>query len=255
GAGQLGLGDTEDYALPQRYDDSSNAINDQIVAESVISGGCHSAGKTAGAETLFVWGDNEKGQLGVDPSSSGKCEATRPAQNSIAVPGLSRTTRVRHVACGWSHTVAVYRDRGAKSEELQQEDIVVSWGAHEHHQLGRAVEARKQPFTPTPVEFSIARGKLRVHSIACGWKHSLLATETGEVYVWGSGRNGELGLGDAVLTAQRPTLVDAFRNEDTEKGAVTINRVLCGWQHSVFHASNGEVFTSIVTGNSVECQQ
>lgn len=81
--------------------------------------------------------------------------------------------------------------------------------------------------------------KLRVGSVACGWKHSLLATETGEVYAWGSGRNGELGLGDAVLTADRPALVDAFRT-----GANTnVKRVLCGWQHSVFHSSSGEVFT------------
>ncbi|KAF1334094.1 Regulator of chromosome condensation, partial [Globisporangium splendens] len=242
GAGQLGLGDTEDYALPQRYDDSSNATNAQIGAETVRSGGCHSAGKNADSDTLFVWGDNEKGQLGVDPSSSGKREVTRPVDNPIVVLGLSSAARVRRVACGWSHTVAIYRDLGAKSEESQQEDVIVTWGAHEHHQLGRAVESRQQAFTPTPIEFPVVHGKLRVHSIACGWKHSLLATEVGEVYAWGSGRNGELGLGDALLTAQHPTLVNAFRNEDAEKGATKIKRVLCGWQHSVFHASNGEVF-------------
>ena len=36
----------------------------------------------------------------------------------------------------------------------------------------------------------------KVVSIACGAEHSLVCTEEGQVYSWGWGRYGNLGLGD-----------------------------------------------------------
>lgn len=36
-----------------------------------------------------------------------------------------------------------------------------------------------------------------VRAVACGGEHSLAATETGELYTWGWGRYGNLGLGRA----------------------------------------------------------
>lgn len=149
------------------------------------------------------------------------------------------------MACGWSHTIAVctQQQHGGDDGEVQagEGDRVFSWGASGHFQLGRPTSSREQAFTPTVIpEFRVS-GRLCVKSIACGWKHSLLATEGGEVFAWGSGRNGELGLGDAVLAADRPTKVNTFQ-EDTGIG-VHIDKVLCGWQHSALHASGGELFT------------
>ncbi|GMF40879.1 unnamed protein product [Phytophthora fragariaefolia] len=79
-------------------------------------------------------------------------------------------------------------------------------------------------------------GALRVASIACGWKHSLLATVDGEVFSWGSGRHGQLGLGDGILKTESPVCIEALNG-------AAITNVFCGWEHSVFRSSSGEVFT------------
>lgn len=149
------------------------------------------------------------------------------------------------MACGWSHTVAVVReqrrtDSRGEVHELANGDVgdrVFSWGAHSQHQLGRSTDS---PGSPTAIP-QFRADPLLVKCVACGWKHSLLSTACGKVYAWGTGRSGELGLGDAVLVAPRPTLVTSFEHRDD--ASLKIQRVLCGWQHSVFHATSGEVFT------------
>ncbi|EEY61006.1 regulator of chromosome condensation (RCC1)-like protein [Phytophthora infestans T30-4] len=78
--------------------------------------------------------------------------------------------------------------------------------------------------------------RLQVASIACGWKHSLLATAEGDVYSWGSGRHGQLGLGAEALKSEAPKRIE------TLKGTAIIN-VFCGWEHSVFRSSDGDIYT------------
>ncbi len=57
-------------------------------------------------------------------------------------------------------------------------------------QLGLGdIEDRNVP-TPIP-ELSGVRTRL----LACGWRHTLAVTQTGQVYVWGRGTNGQLGHG------------------------------------------------------------
>ena len=50
--------------------------------------------------------------------------------------------------------------------------------------------------TPTPLPFFMTRGisvkKLAIHS---GGKHCLAVTTVGELYAWGEGEEGKLGLG------------------------------------------------------------
>jgi alpha-tubulin suppressor-like RCC1 family protein len=125
------------------------------------------------------------------------------------------------VWCGWWHTTV------AVSNE-QDEDSVYSWGCPDHQQLGRNTSDAPHSL-PSTVPFPV---RIQVRSIACGWKHSLLATIDGQVYAWGKGRHGELGLGDIVKEATTPRIISTISE---------IQQVLCGWQHSVFHSLNGQV--------------
>ncbi|EGZ17196.1 hypothetical protein PHYSODRAFT_500159, partial [Phytophthora sojae] len=78
--------------------------------------------------------------------------------------------------------------------------------------------------------------RLQVASIACGWKHSLLATADGQAFSWGSGRHGQLGLGNDILKTESPKCIDGVNG-------MAIRDVFCGWEHSVFRSSSGEVLT------------
>ena len=48
---------------------------------------------------------------------------------------------------------------------------------------------------------------LRAVHVACGSAHSLCITESGEVYVWGRGKSGRLGLGSSTRDRHLPVLV------------------------------------------------
>ena len=77
---------------------------------------------------------------------------------------------------------------------------VYAWGFSNHGKLGIGVMERKgieRPFSrffPTPILISKLQRK-RVRQVACGPNHSLALTDL-EVFSWGSGDGGRLGLGD-----------------------------------------------------------
>ena len=50
----------------------------------------------------------------------------------------------------------------------------------------------------------------RVAQIACGEYHSLILTDTNDVYSWGRGYEGQLGVSDKVEIASKPSFVRAF---------------------------------------------
>jgi alpha-tubulin suppressor-like RCC1 family protein len=139
--------------------------------------------------------------------------------------------KAKLVACGWWHTlVAVSSD-----SEGGQEDQVFSWGSNDHHQLGRCQSSDTSEAEESAQILGLPT-RLQVASIACGWKHSLLATAEGDVFAWGSGRHGQLGLGAKILKTESPKHIEALRGK-------AITNVFCGWEHSVFRSSHGEVFT------------
>ena len=63
--------------------------------------------------------------------------------------------------------------------------------------------------------------------VSCGAEHSAAVTDNGELYVWGSGSEGQLGLGTA--ECELPSLLK-FRSK--------VKLVACGYYH-----------TAVVTGN------
>uniref|UniRef100_M4B517 RCC1-like domain-containing protein n=1 Tax=Hyaloperonospora arabidopsidis (strain Emoy2) TaxID=559515 RepID=M4B517_HYAAE len=223
GTGQLGLGTKDDHTLPQRWTNSDQVV---VEVESVTSGGCHSAGISSDGR-LFLWGSDDRGQLGRTASELGRTFVDVPIQHLACIPGNSKT---KLVACGWWNTLAVISSNS--DDDDSQADQVFSWGSNDHCQLGRkqneggckAAQIRHLPL------------RLQVLSIACGWKHCLLATAEGDAFAWGSGRHGQLGLGTCTLVTDIPLRVNALKN-------VSVSDVFCGWEHSVFRTSSGEVFT------------
>ncbi|OQS00849.1 regulator of chromosome condensation (RCC1)-like protein [Achlya hypogyna] len=215
--GQLGIGDTLDYSMPTEMVVGQPEVGSLAATPPpvvVITGGCHSAAIDASG-TLYTWGSNAHGQLGHSASS-----ITTPSPMAI-LPVKARTTTV---ACGWAHSVV------ATTDSTEGTTAVFSCGSNQYDQLGHTHDSA------TPLR--VFPATVAVVSLACGWKHSLLATSTGHVYAWGLGRHGELGLGPDQPRATTPTQLPGV------DGVVAVH---CGWQHSVLHLASREI---LVTGNN-----
>lgn len=84
---------------------------------------------------------------------------------------------------------------------------VFSWGEGEDGKLGHG--NRLSYDKPKLVE---ALKSKRIRDIACGSSHSAAITSCGELYCWGLGEYGRLGLGDT-STQLRPKLVKALQGQ------------------------------------------
>ncbi|XP_038079436.1 ultraviolet-B receptor UVR8-like isoform X2 [Patiria miniata] len=74
----------------------------------------------------------------------------------------------------------------------------------------------------------------RLKTFACGASHTVVVTDSDQVYSWGNGNSGQLGCGDkdTHLTPQRVRL-------PTEGKASPIKGLACGSRHSVLWLENG----------------
>ncbi|DAZ93686.1 TPA: hypothetical protein N0F65_008194, partial [Lagenidium giganteum] len=208
--GQLGLGDDADHALPQRFESVRHALS-----STVVTGGCHSGGLDEHGQ-LYVWGDNAHEWVHL------RC----PSGITIMTVIMRCVSKVVAVACGWTHTMAVVAT-------YTGEHAVHAWGNNLYFQTGRSTDNDNNSSKREVIDRGLPHA-LNVASIACGWKHSLLATMDGQAFAWGSGRQGELGLGEGITKAPEPRLIT---------GIDRVGVVHCGWQHTVLQTQDNTVYT------------
>ena len=132
------------------------------------------------------------------------------------------------VAAGLAHCLA-----------LSQDGKLFAWGWNSAGQLGLGNASLHQDVTPLPtfvghVQHPWERTVLaagRVHSmaatphLACSRAQEHLNIDAGNVYVWGSGRNGRLGLGSQ-QSFGAPQLVDF-------DGCGKVSDIACGCDHTL----------------------
>uniref|UniRef100_A0A1D1YG27 Putative E3 ubiquitin-protein ligase HERC1 n=1 Tax=Anthurium amnicola TaxID=1678845 RepID=A0A1D1YG27_9ARAE len=166
---------------------------------------------------LFTWGDNDNGRLGhVDKEKKllPTCVASLVDHDFV------------QVSCGMMLTVA-----------LTITGIVFTMGSSIHGQLGNPQAEGK---SITAVEDAL-KGEY-VKEISSGSFHVAVLTMKGEVYTWGKGANGRLGLGD---TEDRnfPVLVEALKGRQVQciacgssfTAAICLHRSILGSDQSVCH--------------------
>jgi alpha-tubulin suppressor-like RCC1 family protein len=103
---------------------------------------------------------------------------------------------------------------------------VLAWGTNDFGQLGTGDTA----YSPQPRHTAGLAG-VRVADVAAeGW-HSLALSVEGEVYTWGRGEYGRLGLNDPKGAAQvRPKLVPGLQGHRIiQVRALCAWRMRCGW--------------------------
>jgi len=162
-AGQLGNGGTHatGAGAPTRVA--------SLPPVAAIAAGCsHSLALTSGG-TIWAWGNNSSGQLGIGTTVS----RTTPA--AINVSGVVFTA----IAAGCFHSLA-----------LDSTGAVWTWGANSQGQLGNHTFVN----SATPVKLG-----LQASAIEGGDEFSLAIRTTGSVvFAWGRNDSGQLGNGTTV---------------------------------------------------------
>ncbi|KJE88641.1 hypothetical protein, variant 11 [Capsaspora owczarzaki ATCC 30864] len=120
---------------------------------------------------VYACGNNEHGQLGI-----GSNEAMSEPTLVTNLP-----ERIVRIACGNSHAVA-----------LSETGRLYAWGAHSSGQLGVG-EPLEDRLSPVRVESNVVRDD--VADFACGGNHTIILSNSGLLYAFGSGAQGQLGLG------------------------------------------------------------
>ena len=90
--------------------------------------------------------------------------------------------RIRSIACGRQHTVAV-ADNGS----------LFTWGKNSNGQCGLGHTSNVS--SPCSV-LSLLHADVRVHVAAAGAAHTVCVSEAGLLFSFGRGDEGQLGLGD-----------------------------------------------------------
>ncbi|KAF3857185.1 hypothetical protein F7725_009044 [Dissostichus mawsoni] len=106
---------------------------------------------------------------------------TNQALSPLLVTANPQNKKVREVACGSHHSMA-----------LTQDGEVFAWGYNNCGQIGSGSTAN-QPY-PRKVTGCL-QGKIAI-GISCGQTSSMALIDNGEVYGWGYNGNGQLGIGN-----------------------------------------------------------
>ncbi len=167
---------------------------------------------------VYTWGHNLKGQLGTgDTSIQEYPYLVRFDQSGSKTAHQPRMT---FVAAGRFYSMAV-----SESGE------VYTWGSGSFGQLGH--DNRKDEYLPKKVK---ALEGIRIQSVVASAVHSAAISLTDhQVYMWGDGTHGKLGLGDS-----EPRLKPVRLNFDNTQPDVV--DVALGTDNSAVLTKSGEVF-------------
>jgi len=159
---------------------------------------------------LFSWGNGVSGRLGLDLTEGG--DAQKDAHEPKVVQALFGKPVVR-VSCGYSHTGAI-----VAGGELYM------WGSAASGKCGLGTVTKKvECFCSIPTKVLVGNGRT-VRKLSCGAAHTAVVSDGGQLFVFGCGDGGRLGLGNREYkydTVYTPHLVEALEHEH-------ISSVSCG---------------------------
>ncbi|XP_068652203.1 ultraviolet-B receptor UVR8-like [Aristolochia californica] len=203
--GQLGHGDAEDRLVPTKL----SALDGHDII-SITCGADHTTAYSESQRQVYSWGWGDFGRLGHGNSS----DLFTPQPIKV-LQGI----RIKQIACGDSHCLAV-----------TMEGEVQSWGRNQNGQLGLGTV--EDSLLPQKIQ---AFKGIPIKMIAAGAEHTEAVTEDGDLYGWGWGRYGNLGLGDRTdrLVPEKVSAVDGQK----------MVLVACGWRHTVCISSTGSLYT------------
>uniref|UniRef100_A0A3B1J6S1 Secretion regulating guanine nucleotide exchange factor n=1 Tax=Astyanax mexicanus TaxID=7994 RepID=A0A3B1J6S1_ASTMX len=263
--GQLGQGHAEDQAEPQCMDDGQHSRK----LRAITGGGGHSVLITESGE-LLVCGQNHKGQLGLGHILDIMTFQLCPLPGNMTVQQVScgwdftiiLTDDGRVLACGSNafgqlgvspqikHTAEPLLIKSLSESVISVaaglrhalavtgSGVVYQWGTGLSAQAKRALNPQPVPAHLNSQEPCLVLGLEQVTSqrVAAGSGHSVCLTETGDVFLWGSNKHGQLCSKHSFLPF--PSALDrSLLNGER------VSAVCSGWTHVIAQTESGKVYT------------
>ena len=175
--GQLGVG----YCRPSRLCKPTLVKNSVEIAPVCVSAGYLHTAVLSEDGTIWTWGDNSYGQCGHGLVPDMHTEATRRNADSKMEPKIILSLQqvlVSHVALGAYHTAAI-----------TETGDIFTCGRGDMGQLG--LGEYKDSASMTIVD---GLAEMEVTDVACGAEHTVVCTEDGKVFAFGSNRYSQLGV-------------------------------------------------------------
>lgn len=157
----------------------------------------------------------------------------------MATPkSLSFDILIKAVSCGGAHTLI-----------LSRQGELFSIGSNEYGQLG--LNDRQLTFTTAPLLIQEIQSRgLQVKQMASGQSHSLILTDNGQIFAWGSNIYGQCGLGKQMSDQNSPRFVqgDCDMNRVYTPRRVPIHQVS---SYDVKSIASGENFSGFLTNDGL----
>ena len=187
-------------------------IENLAAGNPAIAAGAYHSLAVRGGNEVMSWGRNDMGQLGIGVSGADK-EVLFPH----IVSGLEK---IVDLAAGENHSLALSNDGN-----------VWAWGNNSHGQLGIGRNDITQIDTPQNVLLLTD-----IIAIEAGYAHTLALQDNGNVWIWGSNTNGQLGNGKTgqETSEYKPYLIQTLDN---------CVAIAAGYAHSVALKNDGTVWT------------
>lgn len=197
---------------------------------------------------LMSFGKGDHGKLGHGQCSHASCTEGNCTENKNSPTMISATRDVQFAKIDSLSTHSV---------SITMQGEVMAWGNGDKYRLGHGTAAKE--YTPRAIESLSMKGGggVRVVDISCGLGHTIALMESGELFSWGNGSNGRLGLGDTTDRAT-PTkiLTSALHSSDsstqainaaggtlpTRLGTQLFCHVYCGASHSLATSFDGRAY-------------
>ena len=250
--GQLGLGDTIQRDTPVKHQGLSASGSSRVLAPgetvaSLVAGSSHTLVLTSVGD-VYVWGINSGGQLGLGD--------TTQRDTPVKHQGLSASGSSRVLAPG--ETVASFAASGSNSSlTLTSAGDVYVWGLNASGKLGLGDSVQRD--TPVKHQGLSASGSSRI--LAPGETitlfsgentYTLALTSAGDVYAWGAGMSGQLGVGSPHSNSSpfRHEMLSASGSSRILAPGEIVTSLASGLGHTLALTSAGDVYVWGLNANN-----
>ncbi|MEI6217342.1 MAG: hypothetical protein WCP86_00430, partial [bacterium] len=218
--GQLGDNTTTDRYTPVRVLSTTNTSSGLSGIVAIAVGKLHNLALNSAGD-VYAWGDNSKGQVGDNSTSTRNVPVRVHGAGDVGYLG-----GVMAVAAGHMHSLAVKVD-----------GTVWAWGENDKGQLGNGTTTQQK--TPAQVHGTNGVGYLtNILAAAAGDGFSLALDIDGNVWAWGDGANGKLG-NNATAVKTTPVQVHGTNNVGYLPGVVAI---AAGTLHGLAVDEDGTIY-------------